>query len=93
MRTTIQIEVDDAVLRDAEIVAQNEGYILSELLKEKVEQLALKIEAPKKGNEVKTYDDLVEALSISREQIEKGQTVPAEIVMAKIRRYAGLDDV
>ena len=91
--TTIQIEVDNDVLRDAEIAASNVGVSLSDLLVEHIEQLALQKEAPKRGNEVKTYVDLVEALAFSRKQIENKQTVPEEEVMTKIRQYAGLDDV
>ena len=91
--TTIQIEVDDDVLRVAELVARNDGQSLSEYLLEQIEHLANLNDIPDKRAKVETIEDLYEALALSREQYKNGQTITYEEFKAKMDQKRGLINV
>ena len=88
METILQISVDDNVLLKAQEIATGKDKTVPELINEYL--LSITKKRPK---EVKTLEDLYEALAESRKQIENGQIVSEEVIMKKIRRYAGIDDV
>ena len=47
------------------------------------------VKKPKKGPyDIKTYEDLLEALEESRRDIKEGRLISHEVMMEKLKRYA-----
>ena len=93
MERIIEIKVDEEIYLEVENLAKSSNSTVSELFVDYALSLSRKRKTTKGPFDIKTYDDLVEALEDSEVSIQQGRVVSEEIGMAKIRQLAGITNV
>ena len=84
METILQISVDNNVLLKAQEIAMGADKTVPELLNDYL--LSITKNRPK---DVKTLEDLYEALAESRKQIENGQVITEEELFEHLKILSG----
>ena len=93
MERIIEIHVDEDVYLEAENAASYVNSTVSELCSFYVLQLAKANSSPKKPKSINSKKELYAALEEAEECFRQGRVVSEEVMMKKLRQYAGIDDV
>ena len=88
METTIEINVDETILHNAEIYARNKNKTISDLVTDYIQSLPNQKIVGKRSNEVNSYEELVEKLDEAIDDYKNGRVVSEEVMMNKLRQFA-----
>ena len=91
METILQIKIDEATLRDAEITAKRSGFSVTDLASKYVQNLAKQKNYIKYNNEVNSYEELRKAIEVAEDDFKHGRIISEAEMMNKIKQYAGIN--